>query len=1390
MAKIDGSDIFILIILLTCVFEVTVEWEQEGAKQMTSYGIVISEKQAKTFLGPHRRRRSSEATEERQHVREEIREECHLDGSCIFEEIREYSKRYSWDAINRAVCYLKFKFNVAPNICRDKVRCENKDLVCCYLDKAYCNQVISCNSKDGQFTCNDGQCVPEGWVCDGEPDCRDRSDELCRNGGWSQWSDWTCTSVYSRVCKSARSRKCNNPVPERNGAICNGPSTETVDSIFHCNDGQCVPEYLKCSGHPDCRDGSDELCRNGGWSQWSAWVCTSKSCESCKLMRIRQCNDPAPERNGATCSGQPTENVDCKQPDRREECSRVFRCNDGQCIPKYLKCNSHPNCRDGSDELCRNGGWSQWSNWTCTSRSCEDCKLTRGRQCNNPVPERNGAACSGPSKENVDCKQPDRRDECSRVFRCNDGQCVPENLKCNRHPDCRDGSDELCRNGGWSQWSNWACTSRSCEDCKLTRGRQCNSPAPERNGAACPGPSTENVDCKQPDRRDSCSRVFRCNDSQCVPKQWVCDGDPDCQDRSDELCRNGGWSQWSDWTCTSVYSGVFKSARSRKCNNPVPERNGAKCNGPSTETVDSIFQCNDGQCVPEYLKCSGHPDCRDGSDELCRNGGWSQWSNWACFSKSCEGCKLTRGRQCNNPAPERNGAACSGPSTENVDCKQPDRRGECSRVFRCNDGQCVPKHWVCDGDPDCRDRSDELCRNGGWSQWSKWACTSGSCEGCKLTRERQCNNPAPDRNGATCSGPSTENVDCKQPDRPEECSRVFRCNDGQCVPKHWVCDGDPDCRDRSDELCRNGGWSQWSDWTSTSVYSGVCKSARSRTCNNPVPERNGAKCNGPSTETVDSIFQCNDGQCVPEYLKCSGHPDCRDGSDELCRNGGWSQWSNWACFSKSCEGCKLTRGRQCNNPAPERNGATCSGPSTENVDCKQPDRPKECSRVFRCNDGQCVPKHWVCDGDPDCRDRSDELCRNGGWSQWSDSKCSRSCDGGRLTRRRQCNKPAPERNGAACSGNSTVTVECNKFACPRKCWLDFKDKCVMGHTIEKTVFDVKSVEDCKAECWETENCRAIQYNGKKNEGCILKSSMDFTVSCGNEQECDRTLYVPMSCAGCHMDGYTYDANVLVKIEDTLFESWESCSAACGRHSLCNYWTWQKDTKHCYYLSGNGAIQTEQANSISGNKECKDNRSENLARIRKRLTMPLKLTSRSCTKRERIRRGWNPNSAGFYEKTAFRFLHLALPAIFMDVEKVNLDSRGIVQNIRQIMPNLHGAQSYTQLFGRLSGGVYQDGPIILELSLIRSACSKRQLEMLMMARDNFWIAIHWKQWDHNHNPNPDSQDLYQINILKHFLSALHRVLGGHNYLGSQKSRLVKIFSDLISILSYPLSSIFG
>ena len=71
----------------------------------------------------------------------------------------------------------------------------------------------------GQFHCATGShCLSERFVCDGEDDCDDGSDEK------------------EDMCRSA---KCQ---PEE----------------FKCSDGKCINSNWKCDRNKDCSDGSDE----------------------------------------------------------------------------------------------------------------------------------------------------------------------------------------------------------------------------------------------------------------------------------------------------------------------------------------------------------------------------------------------------------------------------------------------------------------------------------------------------------------------------------------------------------------------------------------------------------------------------------------------------------------------------------------------------------------------------------------------------------------------------------------------------------------------------------------------------------------------------------------------------------------------------------------------------------------------------------------------------------------------------------------------------------------------------------------------------------------------------------------------------------------------------
>lgn len=69
--------------------------------------------------------------------------------------------------------------------------------------------IDGCEEADLEFRCNNGNLIPEDWVCDEDNDCGDRSDE----------------------------RNCR---------------------MFRCGDGERIPAEWQCDAFEDCDDGRDE----------------------------------------------------------------------------------------------------------------------------------------------------------------------------------------------------------------------------------------------------------------------------------------------------------------------------------------------------------------------------------------------------------------------------------------------------------------------------------------------------------------------------------------------------------------------------------------------------------------------------------------------------------------------------------------------------------------------------------------------------------------------------------------------------------------------------------------------------------------------------------------------------------------------------------------------------------------------------------------------------------------------------------------------------------------------------------------------------------------------------------------------------------------------------
>uniref|UniRef100_A0A8D2Q521 Heparan sulfate proteoglycan 2 n=1 Tax=Varanus komodoensis TaxID=61221 RepID=A0A8D2Q521_VARKO len=186
----------------------------------------------------------------------------------------------------------------------------------------------------------------------------------------------------------------------------------------------------------------------------------------------------------------------------------------------------------------------------------------------------------------------------------------------------------------------------------------------------------------------------------------------------------------------------------------------------------------------------------------------------------------------------RLGAAQTPPPPVSVEPPVPPEIRACTAdEFSCLSGECIPREFLCDRRPDCRDMSDEL-----------------SCEQTVPPPRVTTAPPRPvtPRVPSTAPPATTRRAPVTGPQRgltpkpslsPE--ARPCRkdeaaCASGQCIPPDYVCDGERDCRDGSDELH----------------------------CGTPSP-------------CEPNEFRCRNGYCALKLWRCDGDNDCTDGSDEL-----------------------------------------------------------------------------------------------------------------------------------------------------------------------------------------------------------------------------------------------------------------------------------------------------------------------------------------------------------------------------------------------------------------------------------------------------------------------------------------------------------------------------
>ncbi|VFV24759.1 basement membrane-specific heparan [Lynx pardinus] len=202
--------------------------------------------------------------------------------------------------------------------------------------------------------------------------------------------------------------------------------------------------------------------------------------------------------------------------------------------------------------------------------------------------------------------------------------------------------------------------------------------------------------------------------------------------------------------------------------------------------TEAEFACHShNECVALEYRCDRRPDCRDMSDEL------------NCEEEVPEVSSVSP-TLVETPPPVPWLEATTIQQLPGTPAPQPLLPGIARPVpcgpheAMCHDGQCIPKDYICDGQEDCKNGSDELnCGPPPPCEPNEFACGNGHCA-LKLWH---------------CDGDfdcedRTDEANCPAK-RPEDvCGPTqFRCvSTNTCIPASFHCDEESDCPDRSDEF--------------------------------------------------------------------------------------------------------------------------------------------------------------------------------------------------------------------------------------------------------------------------------------------------------------------------------------------------------------------------------------------------------------------------------------------------------------------------------------------------------------------------------------------------------------------------------------------------------------
>ncbi|KAK3103588.1 hypothetical protein FSP39_020372 [Pinctada imbricata] len=474
---------------------------------------------------------------------------------------------------------------------------------CAQSNRGGCSQ--QCRNSIGTFTCscNEGYTLNnDGSTCDNVNECSDDllnecldSSTYCSDTAGSY--DCSCPANFTlkgdgRTCESdfkcAAGHNCSHTCGKINNVdTCQCPTGYQVGS-----DGKTCEDINECSNSTlnNCDQANKVTCYNLAGSFRCDCVNSSyQAVSSTMCSDIDECLDP---NNGCPANSQ------CVNSDPGFSCT---------CLSGYVSVSG--NCQD--DDECVKG--THACNVTIATCSNTDggytCSCRAGYS-------GNGITCTDVDECVDGTHTCDRRagvgvctnNVGSFTCSCASGYTLASNgLTCNDVDECRDGTDN-CEFGCTNNDGGFTCTcptgyrlqadQRTCVvEVACASGHGCSFECANINGQdtctcqdgysvstsdntlcedinecqASPGPCDQNF--------GSCTNTQGSYNCSCT-QDYILGPSDSCADR------NGNWGVWGAWGTCSQTCGTGSQSRTRACDNPSKEGNGADCLGISSETQD------------------------------------------------------------------------------------------------------------------------------------------------------------------------------------------------------------------------------------------------------------------------------------------------------------------------------------------------------------------------------------------------------------------------------------------------------------------------------------------------------------------------------------------------------------------------------------------------------------------------------------------------------------------------------------------------------------------------------------------------------------------------------------------------------------------------------------